>query len=65
MQQYLQQGATMRVCGGAKEIHGFELDELVRIVMVRPEPELSHVALCENVIGTNRAVMMVEELEDL
>lgn len=65
MQKYLVQGNTMRVCGGAKEIHGFDYDELVRIVMVRPEPELSHVALCENVIGTHRAVMMVEELEDL
>lgn len=63
--QYFIKGTTMRVCGGSPEVHGFLLGELVRVEDVRPEPELSHVALCKSVKGGHTAILMIEEAEDL
>lgn len=60
---YFNQGATMRVCGGSSHIHGFELDELVKVESVRPE--LPHVALCRSTTRNHEAILMVEEVEDL
>lgn len=64
MQTYFVKGSTVRVCGGPSEIHGFLLGELVRVVDARPEPELSHVALCEGSTG-HQSILMIEEVEDL
>lgn len=65
MQTYFKQGAAMRVVGGVPEIHGFELGELVLVQQVRPEPELSHVALCSSMSRDHQAILMIEETEDL
>lgn len=65
MQTYFNKGAIMRVCGGSKEVHGFEPDELVKVVDVRPEPELSHVAMCADLNSSHAAILMIEEVEDL
>lgn len=64
MQNHFIQGTTMKVCGGSKEVHGFELDELVLVVDVRPEPELSDVALCKGADG-HTAILIIDEAEDL
>lgn len=63
MQTYFNKGVTMRVCGGNPEVHGFELGTLVKVMDARPEPELSHVALCES--ENHKAILMIEEVEDL
>ncbi|AHK11911.1 hypothetical protein CHOED_051 [Vibrio phage CHOED] len=63
--QYFRQGDTMRVCGGSKEIHGFEPDELVKVIQARPEHDLSYVALCRSVTTGHTSILMIEEVEDL
>lgn len=65
MQIYFNKGATMRVCGGAKEIHGFNPDEIVVVMKVRKDPELSHVALCKSTSRNHEGILMIEEVEDL
>lgn len=60
---YFNKGNTVRVCGGAKEIHGFNLDELVVVKAVRPE--LPHVALCRSTIRDHEEILLIEEVDDL
>lgn len=65
MENFIKQGATMVVCGGNPLVHGFNQDEIVTVEQVRPEPELSHVALCRAVGRPHVAILMYEELEEL
>lgn len=62
---YFKQGATMRVIGGAPEVHGFILGELVTVQHVRTEPELTTVAMCSASNRDHQAILMIEEAEDL
>lgn len=64
-EQVLKLGATMIVCGGNECVHGFRIDELVTIEKVRPEPELSHVALVKSKSRNWSSIMLSEELEEL
>lgn len=60
---YFNKGATVRVCGGAKEVHGFNPEELVEVIDLRPE--LPHVALCRSTTRDHGAILLIEEVEDL
>jgi hypothetical protein len=64
MQQQFIRGATMRVCGGNLEVHGFAIDELVKVIQVRPEPELSDVALCKSTFSGETAILLIDEVEE-
>lgn len=65
MQSLFIKGATMRVCGGNLEVHGFEIDELVRVISVRPEPELSDVAVCSSMSREHAAILIIDEVEEV
>lgn len=60
---YFNKGQTVRVCGGSKEIHRFNPEELVEVVLVRPE--LPIVALCKSTTRDHSEILLIEEVEEL